>query len=203
MRLNTEGRGEFLGEFKGDDKILTVYQSGEYKLTGFDLNTHFDDDLILIEKWNPEKPLSAVYYNGEKKAFYIKRFLVENSDKKNKFIPEDADSYLEFVSYDRRPQIQLNFTKTKGKERPPEIINVEEFIAVKGWKAIGNKLSSYKIKSIDALEPLPAPEDENISENNENTEENSETSPNLELNVQSNNSSTDNKEGNQITLDLL
>ncbi|RMG79369.1 MAG: DNA gyrase/topoisomerase IV subunit A, partial [Bacteroidetes bacterium] len=203
MRLNTEGRGEFLGEFKGDDKILTVYQSGEYKLTGFDLNTHFDDDLILIEKWNPEKPLSAIYYNGEKKAFYIKRFLVENSDKKSKFIPDDADSYLEFVSYDWKPQIQLHFAKVKGKERNPETINVEEFIAVKGWKAIGNKLSPHKIKSIDALEPLPAPEKENIPENNKNSEENSETPPNLELNIQTNNPSTDNKEGNQITLDLL
>src|SRR5690606_22384869 len=95
QRLNSEGRGELLGSFKSDDKILTITQSGHYKLTGTNLSTHFEDDLILIEKWIPEKPITAIYFDGEKEDFYVKRFLVEDTDKKTLFITEDDKSYLE------------------------------------------------------------------------------------------------------------
>ncbi len=155
QRLNAEERGTFLGKFKGDDKILTVMQSGEYKLHSFDLSTHFDEDMILIEKWNPQKPLTAIYWDGEKEQFTVKRFLVEPSPNKVKFITEHEKSVLEHVFSDWLPQVELKFSKVKGDEPSPEKINLSEFIAVKGLKAIGNKLSQNKIKSIERLEPLP------------------------------------------------
>lgn len=156
QRLNADGRGELLGEFMGEDLILTVMQSGEYKLTGFSLDTHFDEDMILIEKWNPNKPLSVVYFDGEKQLYFVKRFLVEKSDKKVKFISEHEGSRPEVISTDWIPQIQLNFRKEPNKEqREPEIINLTEFIAVKGLKAQGNRLTTYTLNSVDLLEPLP------------------------------------------------
>jgi topoisomerase-4 subunit A len=153
-RLNGEERGTLLGDFKAEDKILTIMKSGHYQLTGFDFSTKFEDDLIVIEKWNPEKPISAIYFDGEKKEYYVKRFMVEETDKLVSFISESEDSTLEFVTTDYMPMVQVNFSKVKGKERDPEEINLFEFIAVKGLKAQGNKLSQYKVKSIDALESI-------------------------------------------------
>ena len=177
QRLNSEGRGELLGDFKAEDKILTAYQSGEFRLSGFGLSTRFDEDLILMEKWNPNKPLSAIYLDGDKKQYYIKRFLVEGADKKTLFITEHENSVLETLSSDWMPQFQINFSKVKGKEKKPELINVESFISVKRFKALGNRLTTHKVKSIDMLEPLPYEEhqeeemskaDDGISEQAEN-----------------------------------
>lgn len=155
QRLNTEGRGDFLGEFKAKDKILTIMQSGEYQLTGFDLFTKFDDNMIVIEKWNPKKPISAIYFDGDKQQYNVKRFLVESSNHKVLFITEHPNSFLELVSTDWKPQIQLNFAKDKGIERASETLKLENLIAIKGLKAIGNRLTTYKVKNIDLLEPLP------------------------------------------------
>jgi topoisomerase-4 subunit A len=155
QRLNSEGRGDFLGEFKTTDKILTIMQSGEYQLTGFDLFTKFDENMIVIEKWNPKKPISAIYFDGDKQQYNVKRFLVEPSNNKVLFITEHPNSFLELVSTDWKPQIQLNFAKDKGVERASETLKLEEFIAIKGLKAIGNRLTTYKVKNIDLLEPLP------------------------------------------------
>lgn len=156
QRLNADGRGELLGEFAPNDMILTLQQSGEYKLLGFDLSTQFEDDMILIEKWNPEKPLSAVYFDSAKKVYMIKRFLVEKSSKAVAFIPEGDEFQLELVSSDWKPMIQINFRKRPGEEEAAtEKINVEEFIAVKGLKAKGNMLTKETVNTIDALEPIP------------------------------------------------
>jgi len=163
QRLNAEGRGDYLGEFKPTDKILTIMQTGEYHLTGFDLFTKFDENMIVIEKWNPKKPVSAIYFDGDKKQYNVKRFLIEPSLNKVSFISEHPDSFLEVVSTDWKPQIQLNFAKDKGIERASEVINLENFIAIKGLKAIGNRLTTYKVKNIDLLEPLPHEEIEEIS----------------------------------------
>lgn len=171
-RLNSDARGEFLGEFKATDKILTVYQSGEYRITDFSLSNRFDEDLILIEKWNPDKPLSVVYYDGEKKQFNVKRFLAEESDKKVLFLTDHEDSYLELVSSDWLPRIQVNFSKVKGKEKEPEVVNLEEFIAVKGLKAIGNRLTTSKVKNIDVLESLPYDEPEKEEDDESDDDEN-------------------------------
>lgn len=152
QRLNTEGRGELLGQFKADDKILTITQSGHYKLTGTNVSTHFEEDLIMIEKWLPEKPVTAIYFDGEKKDFYVKRFLVEDTDKKTSFITEHEGSYLELVSTDLHTVIEMAFVKPRGKEQKPnEILDLKEFISVKGLKALGNKLSYDPVKSVDRL----------------------------------------------------
>jgi len=162
QRLNSEERGEYLGAFKAEDKILTIMQSGEYQLTGFDLFTKFEDDMIVIEKWNPKKPISAIYYDGDKKQFNVKRFLIESSSNKTSFITDHEDSYLEVISTDWLAQVQVNFSKVKGHQRDPEQIKLEEFIAVKGLKAIGNRLTTHKVKNIDLLEPLPFEEPEEV-----------------------------------------
>lgn len=166
QRLNTEERGEFLGAFQATDRILTISQSGHYKLVGFDLSTKFDDDMVVLEKWNPKKPVSAVYFDGEKQHFYVKRFLIESTDKKVTFISEHEDSYLEIVSTDWLPQIELSFSKVKGVQRENEVLALEQFIAIKGIKALGNRLTTHKVKNLDLLEPLPyeEPEEEVVVE---------------------------------------
>ena len=155
QRLNIEGRGELLGEFAGDDKILVVSQSGEYQLLTYELTTHFPTDMIVLEKFNPKKPISAIYWDASKKKYYVKRFLVEVSDKKVRFISDVEGSYLEVVSTDYLPMAEIEFTKERNKDqRPNEQINFEEFISIKGLKAHGNTLTSYKVKSINLLDSL-------------------------------------------------
>lgn len=189
QRLNAEGRGELLGEFAPEDKILTVNQAGEYKLLGFDLSTQFDDDMILIEQWNTEKPLSAVYFDSDKKVYMIKRFLVEKSTKPVEFVPEGEEYQLELVTSDWKPRIQINFRKKPGEEEAQtEEVNVEEFIGVKGVKAKGNILTKETVNTIDLLEPIPyeppAKEQTPAEDEEEEEETSSEESTTVELDVE-------------------
>jgi topoisomerase-4 subunit A len=151
---------------------LTIMKSGHYRLTGIDLSTKFDDDMIIIEKWNTEKPISAIYYDPEKDQYYIKRFLVEDSDKLVHFISETEGSKLEWVGVNWRPMIELKFDQ-RGGAKENELVNVEETIAVKGLKAQGNRIAKNKIKTIDTLEPLPH-EDEVAAAESDATEEGEE-----------------------------
>ena len=189
QRLNVDQRGELLGAFKAEDKILTIHQSGEIELKSFDISNHFDEDMIVIEQNNPKKPVSAIYYDGNKKAYYVKRFLVENTMNRFSFITDNDDSQLEVVSTDWKPQVELVFVKEKGKDRKTEIINIEEFISVKGEKALGNKLTSKKVKEINLLEPLPYTEEvieiaeEEIIEKIELVEKVVEVKPEIELTI--------------------
>jgi topoisomerase IV subunit A len=214
QRLNVEQRGELLGAFKAEDKILTIKQSGELELKSFDISNHFDEDMILIEQNNPKKPITAIYFDGNKKAYYVKRFLVENSMSKFSFITDHEESILEAVSTDWRPQVELVFVKEKGKDRQSEIINLEDFISVKGEKALGNKLTSKKIKEINLLEPLLYVDDVEVFENEVVAEieqeviiedEAVEISTEIELNI-TNENTDENKEDDtsagQITLEL-
>jgi len=155
QRLNVDERGELLGAFKAEDKILTIQQSGEIELKSFDISNHFDEDMVLIEQNNPKKPVSAVYFDGNKQAYYVKRFLIENTMSRFSFITDNENSQLEVVSTDWRPQVEIVFVKEKGKDRQTQIINIEEFIAVKGEKALGNKLTSKKVKEINLIDSLP------------------------------------------------
>lgn len=164
MRLNRDGRGRLLGEFAAEDKIIEILDDGTYKLHSIDISTHFERNWLIIDKANWEKPLTVVYYNPEKKKHYIKRFKPENSTKKVEFLP-DEKCVTETVSYDFRPMFKLNFRKKRGQDlREPEEINVEEFIAVKGLKAIGNQLSSYDVKDVETLESLPYEEPEVVGD---------------------------------------
>ncbi len=159
-RLNTEERGQLLGEFKGDDQILTINSDGSYKLLGFDLSSHFNEEMIHIEKLNTEKPISAIYWDGDKEQFNIKRFMIEGTQRKVPFITEHENSYLEIASTDWRPLIEIVFRKIKGKEKAPQKIDIDKFISIKGIKAIGKRLTTEKVKMINILPPLPAPEKE-------------------------------------------
>lgn len=155
-RLNVDGRGELLGEFKGDDLLLVVDQKGKVKTIPPDLLTRFGDTLVVLEKWKPQKPLSVVHYEGEKERYYVKRFLVENSNREEMVISEHPKSFMELVSTDWRPVIEIEFVKPRGKDpKPNQSVDLENFISIKGIKALGNQLSSEKIKNINRLEPLP------------------------------------------------
>jgi topoisomerase-4 subunit A len=162
QRLNVDGRGELLGEFRPNDRLLIINQSGKLKTIIPELSTHFDEDMIVLEKWHPKKPISAIYFDGEKEKYYIKRFLVENENKEEIFITENAKSQLEVVSTDYRPVAEVIFAKIKGVQKENQIVNIEDFIAVKGIKALGNQLTGDKLKQINLLDPLPfeEPEDE-------------------------------------------
>ncbi|MBU0940594.1 MAG: DNA gyrase/topoisomerase IV subunit A [Bacteroidetes bacterium] len=155
QRLNVDGRGELLGEFRPSDKILIIQQSGKLKVVVPELSTHFETDMVVLEKWVPKKPISAIYYDGEKERYYLKRFLVETENKEETFITEHANSQLEIVSTDYRPVAEIIFPKIKGVQKESITIDVEDFIAVKGFKALGNQLTTDKIKQVNMLDPLP------------------------------------------------
>jgi topoisomerase-4 subunit A len=161
QRLNVDARGELLGEFRPNDKILIISQSGKLKVITPELSTHFDEDMVVLEKWIPKKPISAIYFDGEKERYYIKRFLVETENKEESFITENPNSQLEIVSTEYRPVAELIFTKVKGVQKENMIVDIEAFIAVKGFKALGNQLTTDKLKQVNLLEPLPyeAPEE--------------------------------------------
>lgn len=155
-RLNVDKRGDLLGAFRGDDRLLIATQSGIIKTVIPDLNMHFPEDMVVLEQWEPKKPISVVYYDGVKERYFGKRFLIESPDKEEDFIKDESKVNLELISTDWRPVIELEFAKPRGKEpRPTQKIVFEEFITVKGIKAIGNQMSSEKIKNINSLEPLP------------------------------------------------
>ncbi len=156
QRLNIDGRGELLGEFKGDDKLLIITQQGIAKTVTPEVTLHFDDDMIVLEKWVPSKPISAIYYDGEKERYYLKRFLIEQENKEEKFISDHAKSQLEIVAVDYKPVVELVFAKQRGKaQKENQEVDVEQFIAVKGIKALGNQLTTDKLKQINLLDPLP------------------------------------------------
>jgi topoisomerase-4 subunit A len=152
QRLNGEGRGTLLGAFKGEDKILSVYQNGDYRLSTFDLSTHFEEDMVLIEKWKPDQPLAAVYWDAAKKRYYVKRFLLDDIEKKDSFISNSKGSYLELITTARQPVIEIAFKKVKGEQKEPLKINLEEFISVKGRKAQGNQLTTLPVKDINLVD---------------------------------------------------
>jgi topoisomerase-4 subunit A len=157
QRLNVDDRGELLGEFRAEDRLLIITQSGKSKAVKPDLAMHFDDDMIVLEKWNPKKPISAIYFDGEKDRYYIKRFLVELTEKEELFISNHQKSQLEIVSTDYRPVAEIQYSKRSIQNQE---INLEEFIAVKGIKAQGNQLTTEKIKQVNLLASLPFVEPE-------------------------------------------
>ena len=156
QRLNVDERGELLGEFRSEDRLLIVSQKGTVKTITPEMTTHFDNDMIVLEKWNPQKPITAIYWDGAKERYYGKRFLIENPEREETFISEQANSQLEVVTTDYRPVVEMVFYKERGKDQKPnETIVMDDFIAVKGIKALGNQFYSNRLKQINWLEPLP------------------------------------------------
>ena len=157
QRLNVDARGELLGEFRAEDKILIANQSGKIKAVTPDLQMHFEDDMIVLEKWKPNKPIAVLYYDGEKGRYYIKRFLIETEDKEEVFISDHSKSQLEIIVVDYRPMAEVVFSKRSLENKE---VNFEEFIAIKGIKAQGNQLTADKIKQVNLLASLPYEEPE-------------------------------------------
>ena len=155
QRLNVDGRGELLGEFTSEDRLLIVNQKGIIKTVVPKITLRFDDDMVVLEKWEPKKPISLIYWEGEKELFYIKRFLIEQPDREESIISEHPKSYLEAIFTDYRPMAELIFAKKRGKDRQDNLkLNLEEFIAIKGITALGNQLTKEKVLEINALDPL-------------------------------------------------
>jgi len=207
-RLNVDQRGELLGEFKAEDRILTICQRGELELKSFDISSHFDEDMIVIEKNNPKKPVSVIYYDGNKSTYYVKRFLVDNGMNRFSVITNHKDSRLEVVSTEWRPQLEVVFVKEKGKARNKQIIDLENFIAIKGARALGNMLTSKKIKEMKLIDPLPFEEpvpNQYMTEQEEDVD-NVNNQHDIKLDITNEQSSEDNAEdgnnGEQITLEL-
>jgi topoisomerase-4 subunit A len=156
-RLNDEGRGKFLGSFKGNDKLLTLYKNGDYRLSSFDLSTHFDEDKIHIEKWIQDRPISAVYFDAEKDLHFVKRFICEVTvDKRVSFISEMPGSYLDTVSTAFRPEIKIVYNKLlkETKNLADTVLNMADLIEVKGMKAQGNQITKLKVKEIVLTHPI-------------------------------------------------
>lgn len=170
-RLNADSRGTLLGTFKGDDKILTINSQGEAKLVTFDLSNRFDDEYLILQKWNPEQPITCIYFDGEKGIYFIKRFLLENTTNIQNFMPsEHSKSFIENVIVANNSTAEIVFAKDKGKEKEPEIINIDEFIGIKGIKAIGNQFIKEKVKAINITIPEPEPEINSVFNEAESTE---------------------------------
>ena len=152
QRLNVDERGDLIGEFTADDRLLIINQKGEAKTIIPNLNTHFESDMIVLEKWKPNKPISVVYLDGERERYYVKRFMIEHPDREERFITDHAGSKLMIVAMDFRPMAEVIYSKRSLEN---EILNFEDFIAVKGIKALGNQFTAEKIKDINLLDPLP------------------------------------------------
>ena len=189
QRLNVDSRGELLGEFKSDDKLLIILQNGVLKTVKPDVNMHFPEHMVSLEKWIPEKPISAIYFNGAKDRYFIKRFTAGSQNTDQKFIPDGSKVQLEMISTEWKPVIEITFSKSGKNIRDNEIKHIEEIISVKGIKAIGNQLSSYKIKNIDQLEPLEytLPEKLGLNELEVKSEEISKN----DVEIESNNKASD------------
>ena len=147
LKLNVDDRGNLLGAFRGDDKLLVINHKGDAKTVAPDLSLHFESTPLVMERWVEKRPITAVYFDGNKERYFIKRFLIENVNKEDNFLKEN--SKLIFVSSEWRPVIELIFTKPRGAEElPNRLVVVEDFIGVKGFKALGNQLVTEKIKEV-------------------------------------------------------
>lgn len=164
QKLNDEQRGQYLGEFGPEDKVLAIFKDGTFYTTSFDVSNRYQGEVIKIEKFDPNKTYTALYYDGTAKAFYVKRFSFVLSDNTPlSFIAPGAKSYLVALSEDRHPQFQVIFGG-KYEHRDPENVDAEEFIAKKGYTAKGKKCHQYDLKEVKFIEPLHKPEDDTEDE---------------------------------------
>ncbi len=186
-RLNTDQRGRLIGNFLGDDKVLVCYRSGDYELTSFELTNRYEaSEVVLIRKFEPDSVLSAIYFDGASKMYFVKRFQIETTtmNKKFNFISDHKQSYLKLVSTEKQPQITV--TLVKGKEEEIKEYDLDMLIDVKGWKALGNKLSTYPIKDLDLIQSQPTAEEpvaEESAASEDNVDEGIEVGRTIDLTV--------------------
>ncbi len=157
MRLNEEGHGKFLGDFEAEDKLLVLLSSGVYKLIQPDLSTHFDENQLHVEKFIPEKAVTAVYFDGEKEQWFVKRFLIEVSKGPVTFISEHPKSKLGIATTLHHPTLYVRYNKKfkQAQHKMDESVYLRDFIAVKGLKAIGNRLTTLPILNVELLDADP------------------------------------------------
>ena len=205
-RLNADKRGTLIGEFSGDDKILQIFSNGEFRLTGYDLSTHFDDDMTQIMKYDPSAIYSVIYIEGETKLMYIKRFDIDDETPLNRrisFIGENENAQFLMMNMDKLPRLLLSFNDSaSGKQYEDEELNVAEYIGVKSYKAKGKRLSTRDVATYTFLEPFE-PEEEEVEEVVEEAVDVEDDNVTEEV-VQSNNETDDNffseDDGVQLTL---
>lgn len=157
QRLNSDERGELLGSFKGEDRLLIALKNGTLKVVVPDLSLHFDPDTIYLKKLIPERPLSAVYFDGEKSRYFVKRFNWESGDNEENIVTAHPKSSLDFLSNDTHARVEILFRKIKGVAKEPQEVVLSEFISVKGIKAKGNQLTTETVNKIVPLESLAEP----------------------------------------------
>lgn len=170
LRLNVEGKGKYLGEFRDDDKILVVTNDGNFKFTSYDLMNHYEDNIRLIEKFDENKVYSAVYWDADQGYYYTKRFHFEYGIKETSFIGENEKSKLMYLFTDTYPRIKIEFGG-KNKNKEDQEILLPDFIGVKSYKARGKRLTNAEVKKIHLLEPLPEPEKEEENNQEDGVEE--------------------------------
>lgn len=185
-RLNTDQRGRLIGNFLGDDKIFVCYRNGDYELTGFELTNRYEpSDVLWIQKFDPQKVVSAIYFDGSSKTHFVKRFLIETTtvNKRFNFISDHKQSQLKVVTSDAKAQVVV--TIIKGKEEEELEYDLEMLIDVKGWKAIGNKLSTFPIKQIQLIESEASKidEKEEVEEVDPHSEDQIDIGTTVDLNV--------------------
>lgn len=166
LRLNYDGHGMYIGEFHNDDQILVILKNGEYYTTNFDVNNHYDNDILIIEKFEPHKVWTAALYDASQKGFpYLKRFCFEPTARKQSYLGDDAASQLILLTDEAYPRLEIVFGGVDAF-REPLIIEADEFIAVKGIKAKGKRLTTYTVETVNELEPAKQPVTEEIMPEN-------------------------------------
>jgi topoisomerase-4 subunit A len=172
-RLNKDKRGKYLGKFDSDDQLIAFMRNGSYKITSYDLTNRYEPErTLMVEKFNPQKPVSAVYVDGDSKQYMVKRFMVETStaDKEFVFISETIGSRLVLATTAESPEVEIEVQKGKGKEKTTESVNLEELIDIKGWKALGNKLSQFKVSKVTLIGEEAGPEEPETDSDEEASE---------------------------------
>ena len=172
-RLNKDKRGLHVGKFDGEDQIIAISKSGNYKITNFDLNNRYEAEhkTLMIEKFNAKKIISAIYFDGESKQHFVKRFQIETTtpDKDFNFISEGIGSRLEYATTSENPTLEIEVVKNKAKEKETEEVNLEDVVEVKGWKSIGNRLSQFKVTKlippVEETETTADNDDEEVTDN--------------------------------------
>lgn len=160
-RLNYEGHGELLGEFYDGDSILVILDNGEYHITDFDLNNHFEDNIKLIEKYDPHKVWTAVLLDADNSGYpYLKRFLMDASKRPQNYLGDNTDNQLLLLTDTPYPNIRVTFGGADSV-RPPMEIDAEQFVGVKGYKAKGKRIATWQVEKVEELEPLRQPEETN------------------------------------------
>ncbi|MBQ5532270.1 MAG: DNA gyrase/topoisomerase IV subunit A, partial [Bacteroidales bacterium] len=155
QRLNTEQHGRLLGEFLASDKLISFYKAGYCKITGFDLSLHFDEGLLFVEKFNPRRPVSVLYYDKEQKKYFLRRSIVEESDKKIELLCGNPKAEMFFCSIQYLPQVEITYTDKQHPDKTTELFNVAEMAEETKLKSKGKRLTFDKIYKINELEPLP------------------------------------------------